>query len=229
MPAYNEAGNMAAAIADVVANVFALVPDAELVVVDDGSRDETAAIAAACGTCEARIRVIRQENAGHGPALVRGVRAARGDYVLLLDSDRQIGLQRFGETWRLGGHHDAVLGVREARADPHHRLALSAVLRTGMRWALGVHSSDPNAPYKLVRRACAAEAIDAMPEAPRIPSILLTTYLHRRGFSTVEQSVPHAARVAGEATLKLRRLMTFCRAALGELLRFQRTLNRLGS
>jgi glycosyltransferase involved in cell wall biosynthesis len=226
MPAYNEADNIEAAVADVVANVFRVVPDAELLVVDDGSRDATGAIATACSVREPRIRVIPQANAGHGPALVHGMRAARGDYCLLLDSDRQIGLQEFDETWRLREHNDAVLGVRRNRADPRHRLVLSAMLRGGMAAVLGIRSSDPNVPYKLVRRECALEAIRAMPAQPRIPSILLTVYLNRRGLAVVEQGVPHFARTAGETTLKFMRLARFCRAALGELWRFHRALGR---
>ncbi|MGE3863039.1 MAG: glycosyltransferase family 2 protein, partial [Burkholderiaceae bacterium] len=90
MPAYNEAANIAAAIADVVEQVFPLVPSAELIVVDDGSRDETGELARRAGAGDPRIRVVTQTNAGHGPALVRGIREARGDWCLLLDSDRQI-------------------------------------------------------------------------------------------------------------------------------------------
>lgn len=226
MPAYNEAANIEAAIDDVVAQVFAVVPAAEMLVVDDGSRDATGAIAAECSRRDPRIRVIVQANAGHGPALVRGLREARGDYCLLLDSDRQIGLGDFAETWRLAQDHDAVLGVRRDRADPRHRLLLSATLRAGMAAFLGVRSSDPNVPYKLIRRRVALDALDAMPPQPRIPSILLVVYLARRGLATVEQPVRHFERVAGETTLRFMRLVRFCRAALGELLRFDRSLGR---
>jgi len=224
MPAYNEAGNIEAAVADVVAHVFRVVPDAEMLVVDDGSRDATGAIAAACGRRDQRIRVVAQANAGHGPALVRGMREARGDFLLLLDSDRQIGLLDFDQTWRLAQQHDAVLGVRRDRADPRYRLVLSAVVRGVMAAVLGVRSSDPNVPYKLVRRDRALDAVCAMPDDPRIPSILLTVHLARRGVSTVEQPVQHFERAAGESTLKFMRLARFCAAALGELLRFHRSI-----
>lgn len=224
MPAYNEADNIGAAIEDVISQVFAVVPSAELVIVDDGSRDATGAVAQRIAEQDSRVRVIKQANAGHGPALVRGIREARGDWCLLLDSDRQIGLQDFAATWQLARQHDAVLGVRRRRHDPRHRLILSRMLRGALGWLLGVRSTDANVPYKLLPRALALEAVAAMPPQPRIPSVLLTVYLHHRGVRIAEQDVQHFARSAGEPSLRLRRLIVFCRAALRELMRFHRSL-----
>jgi glycosyltransferase involved in cell wall biosynthesis len=224
MPAYNEAANIAGAIADVIAHVFVIEPAAELVIVDDGSRDATAAIASAFGASDARIRVVCQANSGHGAALMRGVAEARGTYCLLLDSDRQIPLRDFPQTWALGATHDAVLGVREDRADPFHRLLLSAVLRHVLRVLFATRAADANAPYKLVRKEVIQAAAATMPSEPAVPSILLTVYLRARGHRVVEQRVPHRRRAAGDTTLKPLRLARFCGAALRELRAYQRAL-----
>lgn len=78
VPAFNEAGT----IAEVVRAVRG-VPGSELIVVDDGSQDETAGKAAAAGA-----RVIRLEtNVGKGQAVDAGVRAAAGDTLVFLDAD----------------------------------------------------------------------------------------------------------------------------------------------
>lgn len=225
MPAYNEAENIAAAFDDVMQHVFAVVPESELILIDDGSRDTTFEVASDYAHKDARVRVIRQQNAGHGPALIHGLREARGEYCLLLDSDRQIGLQCFAETWQLAQRCDAVLGVRHQRQDPRHRLVLSAAVRCLAR-GLGIRAADANAPYKLVKREIALQALDLMPARAHIPSILLTVFLRRRQFRVVEQMVPHFARSAGVTTLNLKRLSVFCRKALIELLRFDRALSR---
>src|SRR6202035_1040722 len=56
----------------------------EVIVIDDGSTDETALVLAAYGD---RIRTIRENNAGVGAARTSGIAAARGEYIALLDSD----------------------------------------------------------------------------------------------------------------------------------------------
>ncbi len=225
MPAYNEADNIAAAIDDIRAHVFGVVPESELLVVDDGSRDATAAIAGALAVGDPRIRVLTHANAGHGPSVVRGLREARGEFCLLLDSDRQIGLQDFAATWQLAQREDAVLGVRRQRHDPWHRLVLTRALRQWLSILVGVRINDANVPYKLVRREVALKAVALMPAQPLIPSVLLTVFLCRRGYRVAEQPVTHFARRAGEQSLRLGRLAGFCRAALGELMRFHRALN----
>jgi glycosyltransferase involved in cell wall biosynthesis len=224
MPAYNEADNIAGAIADIREHLFSVVPQSELLVIDDGSRDATAAIVRELAATDPRIRVLTQPNAGHGPAVVRGLHEARAERCLLLDSDRQIGLRDFARTWALADQHDAVLGVRGKRHDPWHRLLLTRVLRAWLSALVGVRARDANVPYKLVRRDVALRALELMPSQPRIPSVLLTVFLHRRGYRVVEQPVDHFARTAGQPSLRLMRLTVFCRAALRELMQFQRAL-----
>lgn len=81
IPVYNRADSIAAAIDSVLAQTCS---DHEIIVVDDGSTDATPGRLAAYGD---RIRVIRQSNAGGGPARQAGISRARGEYVTFLDSD----------------------------------------------------------------------------------------------------------------------------------------------
>lgn len=79
--AYNEAP----VIGKVVATALENIPDAEVLVVDDGSTDGTDRVAAAAGA-----RVLRlQSNAGKGVAVRRGIAEARGEVVVLIDGDGQ--------------------------------------------------------------------------------------------------------------------------------------------
>ena len=80
IPAYNRERTIAAT----VKSVLACANDAQIIVVDDGSTDGSRKIIAAYGT---RISVVLQENAGQGAAYNAGWLAARGAFVLFLDSD----------------------------------------------------------------------------------------------------------------------------------------------
>jgi glycosyltransferase involved in cell wall biosynthesis len=83
IPAYNRASTLARALASVARQTLAA---AEVIVVDDGSSDGTAAVAGACE--HPGLRIIRHDsNRGAAAARNTGLRAARGDYIALLDSD----------------------------------------------------------------------------------------------------------------------------------------------
>jgi glycosyltransferase involved in cell wall biosynthesis len=117
MPAYNEEGAIEQAVEDVQTHVLAVVPGAELIVFDDGSRDRTPVLLDRIAAGDARVRVIHQPNGGHGRALVTGLEAATGDFVFLIDSDRQIPLDAFGPLWSVARRSDGAFGVRARRHD----------------------------------------------------------------------------------------------------------------
>ncbi|HEX7090796.1 MAG TPA: glycosyltransferase family A protein [Longimicrobiales bacterium] len=81
IPTYNRAAYLEAAVRSVLAQTHR---PAEVIIVDDGSVDDTAAI---CMSLPEPVRYVRQENAGVSAARNRGLREAKGEYVALLDSD----------------------------------------------------------------------------------------------------------------------------------------------
>ena len=84
MPAYNVAEYVRAALESVLAQTFT---DLEVVIVDDGSTDETLAIVADVAAHDRRVRLIRQDNRGISAARNQALAHASGDYFALLDSD----------------------------------------------------------------------------------------------------------------------------------------------
>jgi GT2 family glycosyltransferase len=81
IPTYNRSAFLATAVASIRTQTY---PCAEIIIVDDGSTDDTAQVTAALG---AGIRYVRQANAGPAAARNRGIREARGDWVAFLDTD----------------------------------------------------------------------------------------------------------------------------------------------
>jgi dolichol-phosphate mannosyltransferase len=147
MPAYNEEGAIAEAVTDIRTHVLAVVPDAEILVVNDGSKDRTGVVLDTLATQEPRLRVLHKPNGGHGSAVIAGADAARGDWLFFIDSDRQIPLDGFGAAWRaVEAGADAAFGVRRRRHDPRLRLWLTMVIRHALRGLLGVRLYDANVP-----------------------------------------------------------------------------------
>ena len=84
IPAYNAERFLQMTLASAQAQTY---EDLEIIVIDDGSTDATAAIAEAAAQVDRRVRVVRQENAGVAAARNRGLAEARGDYIAPLDAD----------------------------------------------------------------------------------------------------------------------------------------------
>ena len=141
IPTYNRARFLAAALESVFAQTFA---DYEVVVVDDGSTDETPAV---LEQYLDRIRYFRQENTGRSGARNACIRAARGRYISFLDSDdawlpRKLELQvpileARPEVGMVHGHVDMIDEAGRplpAQTEFHHRL-WSAAHRHGVTYA----------------------------------------------------------------------------------------------
>jgi dolichyl-phosphate beta-glucosyltransferase len=161
IPAYEEA----AGIQETLRSVHALWAGRDLpfevVVVDDGSTDDTAALASGLQLPE--IRVLRQENRGKGAALQVGVAASRGDFLYFIDADLPYAADdqvRVIEALRAGAQ--AAIGSRriagsESSAYPLARRASSSVLRRLVRATLDIDSSDTQCGLKAFRGDVARE------------------------------------------------------------------------
>ena len=223
MPVYNEEGAIVAAVDEVKQYVLSVVPEAELVVVDDGSRDGTGGLLDTAAASDPRIKVIHQPNGGHGAALVTGLKAATGEYLFLIDSDRQIPLDNFKVAWtEVMAGRDAVFGVRRRRYDPVLRLYLTRLVRQSINVLFRINLRDANVPYKLFKRLIWTETRDCVPDGTLAPSMFLAIAARSRGYNILELDVTHKERDTGEVTLRKFRLLKFCARGFGQMLGLMR-------
>ena len=201
LPAYNEADNVERAVRD-AATAGALAGSYEVVVVDDGSRDQTGARLAALEAEMGRaLRIVRHErNRGYGAALRSGFAAAEGDLVFYTDADNQFDLSELAGFLPLMRDWDAVLGYRIDRKDARPRLVTSWVFNRISCAAFGLAVRDLNCSFKLFRR-------DVLLSLPlRSDDFFIDTEmvvrLHRGGHRYVERGVTHLPRTAGRSTVR---------------------------
>lgn len=223
MPVYNEEDAIVAAVDDVQRHVLDLVQSADLMVVDDGSRDGTGALLDRIAAADPRVRVIHQANGGHGHAVLTGLKATTSDYVFLIDSDRQIPLDDFQRAWaQIGAGCDAVFGVRRRRFDPKFRLYLSRLVRESVNVLFRVRLQDANVPYKLFRRAVWTHVSECVPDDTLAPSMFLAIVAKSRGYNILEIDVTHKERDTGEVSLRHFKLLKFCARGLAQMFRLRR-------
>jgi glycosyltransferase involved in cell wall biosynthesis len=194
IPAFNEAGS----IAGVVDELRASAPWHEILVVDDGSSDETGAQAAAAGA-----RVVRQPyTKGNGAAVKAGIREATGRFVLILDGDGQ---HPPSEAVRLVSQLDAYDLVVGARAGQTHA---SAARRLGNA-ALNVIASylteqripDLTSGYRAARRECLVEFLHLLPNGFSTPTTTTLAFM-KAGYSVRFEPI-EAAKRRGSSKIRL--------------------------
>ena len=196
IPAMNEA----AAIAGVVRELHATAAWHEILVIDDGSTDATGAEAASAGA-----RVIRHPyNKGNGAAVKSGIRAATGEYVLIIDGDGQ---HQPSDAVRLVsrlGDYDMVVGARAAatQATAVRRLG-NAVLNRLASYLTEFPIPDLTSGFRGARRDYLLEFLPLLPNGFSTPTTTTLCFL-RAGYNVIFESV-EARQRQGTSKIRLSR------------------------
>jgi glycosyltransferase involved in cell wall biosynthesis len=222
MPVYNEQ----ACIEQVAREWLAcLAPvNGSLLIVDDGSRDQTPAILARLAKSEPRVSFLTQLNAGHGPAILAGYRHALSlhpAYVLQVDSDGEMPSALFPGLWDARNTAPFLLGARINRGGHPLRLALSTIHRHLLHAVFGVALRDPNIPFRLMRAAELGQLLDALPAGLFAPNVFLSLMAARRGWLAYGPEVPLAPRAGGVASIRGWRTAKIAARCTRELLAFR--------
>jgi glycosyltransferase involved in cell wall biosynthesis len=200
-PAHNEAANLRGLVEEALETLPGLADRFEVIIVDDGSRDDTPAIADELAAANARIRAVHHPtNLGYGAALRSGFASATFDSLAFTDGDRQFKVADLGrliERFAVGDA-DAVVGYRVKRADPLVRTLYARVYRFANRVWFGLKVRDVDCACKLFRR----EALSgiAVESGGAFFSAELLIKLQAAGRTLDEVGVPHHPRTAGSPT-----------------------------
>lgn len=199
LPAFNEEANIEFVVRRSLAALPHFSDDFEIIVVDDGSRDDTAAIARRLSAEDERVRLMSHpRNRGYGAALTSGFRASRGDHIMFMDADRQFDVWDLRLLAPFAAEYDIVAGFRMERSDPMHRRVFAEAFNVAVRVLFGVHLRDIDCAFKLFR----GDLLRGMPLSA--PGALINAEIQakarRQGACLQQVGVHHYPRVAGSPT-----------------------------
>jgi glycosyltransferase involved in cell wall biosynthesis len=201
-PAHNEAANLGGLVEEALATLPSLADRFEIVIVNDGSKDDTARIADALTAANPGVvrAVHHPTNLGYGAALRSGFAAARFDRLAFTDGDRQFKVADLGRLIERfeAGDADAVVGYRIKRADPLVRTVYARIYRLANRVWFGLKVRDVDCACKLFSRA-SLERVNVESGGAFFSAELLIK-LRARGRRIAEVGVPHYPRTAGSPT-----------------------------
>jgi 4-amino-4-deoxy-L-arabinose transferase-like glycosyltransferase len=203
LPAYNEEAGIRQAVLEACAALARLTRDYEVLVVDDGSGDDTAEIVADVAAEQPQVRLLRHEgNRGYGAALRTGFAAARFEHVAFTDADCQFHLEDLGLLLPLSARYPVVVGWRQGRKDPWRRRFLSRGYNLLTSTLLGTRVRDCDCALKVFQR-------DVLPELlPETNTFFVNAEMlakaRQRGVEVAEVGVRHRPRLRGESKVSLR-------------------------
>jgi glycosyltransferase involved in cell wall biosynthesis len=196
IPAYNEA----AVIADVVSAVSATGTWHEILVVDDGSSDATAARAAESGA----IVVRHPYNKGNGAAVKSGIRRATGEFVMIIDGDGQHQAEDALRLVARLGEYDLVIGARPAATQATRtRKAGNAALNRFAGYLTGREIPDLTSGFRAARREYLREFIHLLPNGFSTPTTTTLAFI-KAGYNVTFEPT-HARPRIGTSKIRLAR------------------------
>jgi glycosyltransferase involved in cell wall biosynthesis len=154
-PAYNDSGTIASLAIAARRTARKLTSDFEVLIVNDGSADDTAEIADELARTYPEIRVIHHErNRGYGGALRTGFREASKDLIFYTDGDAQYDPAELEALWpEMQPGVDLVNGYKISRSDPLHRIVIGRVYHYTVKWLFGLTVRDVDCDFRLIRRS----------------------------------------------------------------------------
>jgi glycosyltransferase involved in cell wall biosynthesis len=217
LPAYNEEANIGPTLEVVVKTLEPLVDDYEVIAVDDGSRDATAARVEEMAARYPQVRLVRHPvNRGYGAALYTGFTSSTKEWIFFTDSDRQFDVAELSKLIPLTEEADLVAGYRAPRKDPFLRVLFGWGWSVLVTMLFGYTARDIDCAFKLFRR----EIIDRITIHSRGATFSAEFLVRgkRAGYTIREVPVAHLPRQVGSQTGARLDVIT---RAFRELIRFR--------
>lgn len=224
MPVYNEREAIGGVIEKWNSALARLDVDYEIRPYNDGSCDDSLSV-----MCEVAARlgpqvdVRNKPNSGHGSTILMGYRDAAADgfdWIFQIDSDDEMGPEKFGELWAKRDGFDFLVGTRQGRVQQLPRKMMSVVSRLCVRLFYGKSVWDVNTPYRLMRTSAFKRFYAAIPPDTFAPNVILSGLAARHKLRCHEVYVPQHDRTTGEVSIRKWKLFKAAVKSFGQTMAF---------
>jgi glycosyltransferase involved in cell wall biosynthesis len=206
VPCFNEAANLERVVASLTAELPAVSPRFEVILVDDGSSDDTLGLMRRLAAADSRISYVAlSRNFGKEAAMLAGLRRAAGDAVAIMDADGQHPPELLARMVPLLDHgFDQVIARRTRDGERVTRRILSRLYYRLMNRLVDVRMQDGAGDFRVLSRR-AVDALLALPESNRFSKGLFAWI----GFDTATVDFTNVERHAGSSTWTMRKLFNY--------------------
>ncbi|MDO4169025.1 MAG: glycosyltransferase family 2 protein [Lachnospiraceae bacterium] len=183
IPAYNEQDTIREVINQWYPIVEKIGNNSRLVIVNDGSKDDTYKIMQKCAKEKPLFVPLTKENEGHGATVLFAYNYAldqKADYIFQTDSDGQTIPDEFWTFWEQRHDYDLVIGHRNHRQDGFSRVVVTKILKMVIRICFGVNVIDANTPFRLMEADTLRDNIQLIPPNFNLSNVILSVIYERK-------------------------------------------------
>lgn len=152
LPALNEQDNIKTCVLNVQKYLDKRFKHYEIIVVSNGSKDNTDKIVTELAKKNKHIKLINDKKIGYGAALRSGFANAKEELIFYTDADNQFNIEEMDKLFPLLASHDIVSGYRVKRQDPYMRIFTANVYNLLMRTLFNLKVRDVDASFKLYKK-----------------------------------------------------------------------------
>ncbi len=203
LPCYNEALNIQKTAQNVASNLRKVARDYEIIIIDDGSTDDTGRLADSLAAKDPHIKVIHHRpNRGYGGAFKAGLYASKHPWIAFIDADGQFDFSEINKfiTIQKKTRADAVIGYYLDRKVSFARKLNSKLWQSIVYILFGLKVRDIDCGFKLISK----RIVDSIPKLESERGAFISSEFlikaQNLGFKIVEIGVNHYPRKNGEAT-----------------------------
>jgi dolichol-phosphate mannosyltransferase len=178
MPAYNEEKNIETVVKQWHPIIERIANSSKLVIVDDGSKDNTYKILQKLSAQYAFLEPITKTNSGHGSTLLFAYEYAinnDADFIFQTDSDGQTLPEEFWGFWESRNEYDFIIGSRKGRMDGFSRIFVTNVLRALLFIIFSVNVKDSNTPFRLMNAGRLKIILRLIPKDFFLSNVIIST------------------------------------------------------
>ena len=227
MPAYNEEANIESVVKEWHEVVEKIGPESKLVVVNDGSKDNTYGKLLELAEKYPQLTPVTKENSGHGATLLFAYNYAvehKADYIFQTDSDGQTLPSEFWPFWDDRKIYDAIIGHRNHREDGFSRIIVTKVLKLVIRLTFGVTVTDANTPFRLMPRKTLETYLPKIPKDFNLSNVMLSVLLVKNKDNVKFVPITFRPRQGGKNSINMKRIFKIGVQAVKDFRQLRKTV-----
>ena len=229
IPAYNESEAIQQVLKEWYPVVERCGQESRLVVIDDGSKDNTYAILTEFARTHPQVVAMTKANSGHGATILHGYRYALqqgAEYIFQTDSDGQTDPAEFPAFWEQRKKYDMVIGYRNKRQDGLSRILVTKVLKLVILLCFGANVKDANTPFRLMRAETLAKYMDLIPEDYFLTNVLISVIYQKKRCRVRYMPITFRPRQGGVNSINMKRIQKIGRQAWHDFRVIRKSIDR---